>query len=65
MSTTWVFLGLLGGREISLTLTREKPNLAATGKLVFGDALKAFIGMIVSVTIALALPLLAQKLNYL
>jgi hypothetical protein len=65
MSTTWVFLGLLGGREISLTLTRENPNLAATGKLVLGDALKAFIGMIVSVAIALALPLIAQKINYL
>ena len=65
MSTTWVFLGLLGGREISLTLTRETPNLAATGKLVLGDALKAFIGMVVSVAIALALPLIAQKLNYL
>lgn len=59
MSTTWVFLGLLGGREISLNLARENRDLAATGKLVFGDALKALIGMIVSVSIALGLPLLA------
>jgi hypothetical protein len=64
MSTTWVFLGLLGGREISLNLSRENPNFAVTGKLVLGDALKAFIGMIVSVSIALGLPLLAQTINH-
>jgi hypothetical protein len=60
MSTTWVFLGLLGGREISLNLARENPHLSATVKLVLGDALKALIGMIISVIIALSLPLLTR-----
>jgi hypothetical protein len=63
MSTTWVFLGLLGGREIALNLTKENRNLPAMGKLVFGDAIKALIGMIVSISIALGLPLLAQAIN--
>jgi hypothetical protein len=63
MSTTWVFLGLLGGREISLNLAKENSNLTAIGKLVLGDAIKALIGMIVSISIALGLPLLAQTIN--
>jgi hypothetical protein len=63
MSTTWVFLGLLGGREISLNLAKENSNLTATGKLVLGDAIKALVGMIVSISIALGLPLLAQTIN--
>jgi hypothetical protein len=63
MSTTWVFLGLLGGREISLNLAKENPNLTATGKLVLGDAIKALVGMIVSISIALGLPILTQTIN--
>lgn len=58
MSTTWVFLGLLGGREIALTLARADRTLKETGKIVSIDFLKAAIGTGVSVTIALTLPLL-------
>jgi hypothetical protein len=55
MSTTWVFLGLLGGREIALAR-----NCSETGKLVLGDFIKALIGTVVSISLALSLPLLAK-----
>ncbi|WP_422662016.1 hypothetical protein [Pannus brasiliensis] len=58
MSTTWVFLGLLGGREIALTIDRADRSLRETGKIVSIDILKAAIGTGVSVAIALTLPLL-------
>jgi hypothetical protein len=58
MSTTWVFLGLLGGREIALSLDRG--DVLNTGQIVSIDLLKAAIGTGVSVAIALILPLLAS-----
>jgi hypothetical protein len=54
MSTTWVFLGLLGGREIALSFER---TLQETGKIVVTDMIKAAIGTGISVTLALILPL--------
>ena len=54
MSTTWVFLGLLAGRELAMRLQLGERKLAAAGKLVGLDALKAFAGLVVSVLLALA-----------
>ena len=67
LSTTWVFLGLLGGREIALRIkeqefeytftNRESGNL---GKIIGNDLWKAFIGVVVSLAIALGIqPLLS------
>ena len=67
LSTTWVFLGLLGGREIALRIkeqefeytftNRESGNL---GKTIGSDLWKAFIGVVVSLVIALGIqPLLS------
>ena len=54
MSTTWVFLGLLAGREIALSiLLRHRPLREAA--LIAG---KAGIGLAVSVSLALGLPML-------
>lgn len=53
MSTTWVFLGLLAGREIAMTLQAGGARLA-TAKLIGRDAAKAFAGLVVSVCLALA-----------
>ena len=52
MSTTWVFLGLLAGREIALSLQFRDRSLPATGRLIGLDAGKAFLGLVVSVALA-------------
>ncbi|MGK7930080.1 MAG: hypothetical protein AB4041_01420 [Microcystaceae cyanobacterium] len=58
MSTTWVFIGLLAGRELAITFHLKHHSLSDTGKLVFKDGIKALIGLGVSVAIALTLPYL-------
>jgi hypothetical protein len=52
MSTTWVFLGLLAGREIAMSLQLKTSSLATTWRLITMDAGKAFVGLLVSVIIA-------------
>lgn len=58
MSTTWVFLGLLAGREVGIALRLRHRGKVLVSRLVFMDAGKAFIGIAVSVVIAMVLPLL-------
>ena len=54
MSTTWVFLGLLAGREIALRLMTHKDKpYAHTLKLVQNDLLRAGFGLGVSLALAL------------
>jgi hypothetical protein len=53
MSTTWVFLGLLAGREIAIGIRLKGRDFRAIGKDIGGDALKAFLGLSISVAIAL------------
>lgn len=54
MSTTWVFLGLLAGREISLSrLSGHSKPYARTLGLVMKDVALASIGLVVSIAIAL------------
>ena len=66
LSTTWVFLGLLGGREIALTLRQRSAENAAEedpstnavdhlSKNLGQDVWKAGVGLIVSLTIALGI----------
>lgn len=52
MSTTWVFLGLLAGREFGFALSNADKTLSLAGKLMGRDILKAGIGLAVSVGIA-------------
>ena len=56
MSTTWVFLGLLAGREIGLALRLRHRSKKQVSKLVFLDAGKAFLGSVVAVVLAFFLP---------
>lgn len=54
MSTTWVFLGLLAGREIALTLFTLKPEVYwRTAKLVFRDIMRAGMGLLISLLLVL------------
>jgi hypothetical protein len=63
MSTTWVFLGLLAGREIAMTLTLRHREAADTGRVLARDASRAFAGLAVSVLLAFGLPLVHARLS--
>jgi hypothetical protein len=52
MSTTWVFLGLLAGRELAMALQIKERSLRATWQLIGLDAGKAFFGLLVSLLLA-------------
>lgn len=56
MSTTWVFLGLLAGRETAISIMLKKPPIKETTGIVFQDASKAMIGLAVSAGLAFGLP---------
>lgn len=57
MSTTWVFLGLIAGREVGIALRLRHRDKKTVSALVFGDAGKAFLGSVIAVVLALFLPL--------
>ncbi len=55
MSTTWVFLGLLAGREVAMNISKnysENRDMARTFKLILKDATYALIGLIISIITA-------------
>jgi hypothetical protein len=55
MSTTWVFLGLLAGREVAITIASRRANKRSAGQtalLIGRDIGYAGIGLIVSIAIA-------------
>ena len=58
MSTTWVFLGLLAGREIALSLMLKHTSPKEAALIAGKDVGKAAIGLAVSVALALGLPAL-------
>ena len=67
LSTTWVFLGLLGGREIALRIKEQEfedvfVNHASgsLSKVLGNDLFKAFIGLVVSLLIAIVIQPLAS-----
>jgi phosphate/sulfate permease len=56
MSTTWVFLGLLAGREVGISLRLNLRKKNKVSNLIFRDAGKAFFGSAIAVILALFLP---------
>ena len=56
MSTTWVFLGILAGREFALSLYLADTTAKDTARKVISDAAKALSGLVVSVVLAFGLP---------
>jgi len=60
MSTTWVFVGLLAGREIAMRIHLEKKVSAAVLKMVARDAGKISLGLVVSVILVFAIKLLVD-----
>ena len=58
MSTTWVFLGLLAGRELAITFMVKNRPVKEAAVIAARDAGKATLGLAVSVALALGLPAL-------
>ncbi|MEC7985464.1 MAG: hypothetical protein VX278_09885 [Myxococcota bacterium] len=68
MSTTWVFLGLIGGREIAMSLRNTSGRSWITAsKMMAKDTSLALIGLAVSLLLAVAVndAMQAAFLNYL
>ena len=59
MSTTWVFLGLLAGRELAISVVAKLRGIKDAAFDVLTDIIRAFIGLVISVVMALGLPFLA------
>jgi hypothetical protein len=55
MSTTWVFVGVLCGRELAIAATNKDYKLGYVFPLIGKDFLKMMIGLAVSVAIVLAI----------
>ncbi|MEO0397971.1 MAG: hypothetical protein AAF224_00950 [Pseudomonadota bacterium] len=60
MSTTWVFLGLIAGREYAFALTTKAISFLRTAQVTLSDLSKAYIGLVISIDMARGLPWLAQ-----
>ena len=56
MSTTWVFLGVLAGREFALSFYLADTPTRGTARKVISDAAKALSGLVVSIILAFGLP---------
>ena len=63
MSTTWVFLGLIAGREFAIATLDKIRSVGATARIVGMDAAKALTGLVISVALALTLEPLALALE--
>ncbi|CAN5460072.1 hypothetical protein BH23BAC1_BH23BAC1_02630 [soil metagenome] len=60
ISTTWVFIGLLGGRELAISFTKKRrkkmnKSLKASFHMVGKDLSYALIGLIISLILAIAI----------
>lgn len=58
LSTTWVFLGLLAGRELALLVRLGQRSGGEVAAMLADDVVRAALGLFVSVAVALAIPLL-------
>jgi phosphate/sulfate permease len=60
MSTTWVFVGLLAGRELAITYVHSHRSMSDSGRLVASDLTKATTGLLLSIGLALAIPFITS-----
>ena len=63
MSTTWVFLGLIAGREFAIATIDKVRSTGGTAKIVGMDLAKATMGIVISVILALSMPYMARAFN--
>lgn len=64
MSTTWVFLGLLAGREFAISMHMVTVDSRYTARNISKDAMKLLLGLAVSILLATGLPWLYQHINH-
>lgn len=62
MSTTFVFLGLIAGREYGFAIMSRAVSLLRTCETALSDIAKAYIGLVLSIDMAVGLPFLAKGL---
>jgi len=62
MSTTWIFVGLLAGRELGIRLITDKKMNRDTLNMIFADLGKVFFGLLVSVVLVFLIKFLALYL---
>ena len=62
MSTTWAFIGFIAGREIAIATIDKVRPAGETLRIVAMDALKVFVGLVISVGLAVGLPRLAASM---
>jgi len=60
MSTTWLFIGLLGGRELAISIMRRRPEKRKKAtiraiKILAKDMGYALIGLLISLVLAIAI----------
>ncbi|GJL93860.1 MAG: hypothetical protein DHS20C05_02650 [Hyphococcus sp.] len=60
MSTTFVFLGLIAGREYGFALTQQAISFFRTCQIALSDIAKAYIGLVLSINMAVFLPFIAK-----
>ena len=54
MSTTWVFIGLLGGREVAMSIRKAgHHSVSMAFRLLIKDFTYALVGLIISIAIAI------------
>ncbi len=62
MSTTFVFLGLIAGREYAFAFMTKATSVLQTARTTLSDISKAYIGLVLSIDMAVGLPFLAKSL---
>lgn len=62
MSTTFVFLGLIAGREYGFAITQRAVSFLRTCEIALSDISKAYIGLVLSIDMAVLLPFIAKGL---
>lgn len=58
MSTTWVFVGLLAGREFAINFQLKTQSMSATSRVVFWDFAKIILGLVVSILLVVMISFL-------
>lgn len=58
MSTTWVFVGLLAGREFAINFILNIQSISAIGRIVMKDLIKVVLGLIISIALVMLISLL-------
>ena len=61
MSTTWVFLGMLAGREVALRMRLNELDRTRLWPMVFSDLGKATLGLVISVLLVVFLYLVEGR----